>query len=80
MFPYFVEMTRGQQSILLLGFRQRRGERAVNAREWWEQERQRVVNKDFSEDVYNMYKDVLQYEKFRRKFITTWQLAEDYKV
>jgi hypothetical protein len=58
----------------------RRKERSVDAREWWKNERGQVLNKEFSEDVYNMYADCLQYEKFRRQFTGMWQLPEDYKL
>ena len=60
--------------------RDRRKERSVDAREWWRQEREQVLGKEFSEDVYNMYADCLQYEKFRRQFMGMWQLPEDYKL
>jgi N-methylhydantoinase B/oxoprolinase/acetone carboxylase alpha subunit len=60
--------------------RRRRKERAVSGKEWWAQQRQRVMNKEFSEPVYNLYSDVLKYEKFRSKFMSTWQLPEDYKL
>ena len=60
--------------------RRRRKERATNAKEWWAEQRQRVLNKDFSEPVYNLYGDVLKYDKFRRQFTATWQLPEDYAL
>lgn len=60
--------------------RRRRKERAVSAKEWWAEQRQRVLNKDFSQPVASLYSDVLKYEKFRRQFIGTWQLPEDYTL
>lgn len=60
--------------------RRRRKEKAVSAKEWWAEQRQRVLNKDFSQPVYNLYSDVLKYEKFRRQFVGTWQLPEDYAL
>jgi hypothetical protein len=60
--------------------RRGRKERAVSGKEWWAQQRQRVMNKEFSKPVYNLYSDVLKYEKFRSKFMSTWQLPEDYKL
>jgi N-methylhydantoinase B/oxoprolinase/acetone carboxylase alpha subunit len=60
--------------------RNRRKERSVDAREWWRNEREQVLRKEFSEDVYNMYADCLKYEKFRRQFMGMWQLPEDYKL
>jgi len=60
--------------------RNRRKERSVDAREWWRNEREEVLRKEFSEDVHNMYADCLKYEKFRRQFTGMWQLPEDYKL
>jgi len=60
--------------------RNRRRERSVDARDWWRKEREQVLRKDFSEDVYNMYADCLKYQKFRREFIGMWQLPEDYQL
>ena len=60
--------------------RRRRKKRAVSAKEWWTRERQRVMNKHFSQLVCNLYSDLLKYEKFRRQFTATWQLTEDYAL
>jgi N-methylhydantoinase B/acetone carboxylase alpha subunit len=60
--------------------RLRRKERSVDAREWWKEERQKVTNKQFSEDIYNMYADCLKYSKFRKEFMGMWQLSEDYRL
>ncbi len=60
--------------------RNRRKERSVDAKDWWKEEREQVLNKGFSEDVYNMYADVLKYDKFRRQFMGMWQLPEDYRL
>ena len=60
--------------------RYRRKERAVSAGEWWEKERERVLRKDFTEDVHNMYADILKYGKFHREFMDMWQLPEDYSL
>jgi len=60
--------------------RLKRKERSVDAGEWWRRERQRVMNKEFSEDVYNMYADILKYEKFRHQFMGMWQLSEGYQL
>jgi len=60
--------------------RRRREERSVDAKEWWKQERKKVMNKQFSEDVYNMYADCLKYGKFRKEFMGMWQLPEGYKL
>ena len=60
--------------------RNRRKERSVDARDWWRKEREQVLRREFSEDVYNMYADCLKYEKFRREFMEMWQLPEDYQL
>jgi len=60
--------------------RQRRKESSVDAKEWWKTEREQVVKKGFSVDVYNMYADCLKYDKFRRDFSGMWQLPQDYKL
>jgi len=57
-----------------------RKERSVEARDWWKKEREQVLRKDFSEDVYNMYADCLKYGKFRKEFMGMWQLPEDYRL
>ncbi|MFC1999321.1 hydantoinase B/oxoprolinase family protein [Chloroflexota bacterium] len=60
--------------------RERRKERAVSGREWWTRERQRMMNKNLSSPVCNLYSDILKYESFNRQFTTTWQLPEDYQL
>jgi len=60
--------------------RNRRKESSVDAQDWWRNEREEVLRKEFSEDVRNMYADCLKYEKFRRQFMGMWQLHEDYKL
>jgi len=60
--------------------RDRRKERSVDAKDWWKEEREKVLTKQFSEDVYNMYADSSKYEKFRREFVGMWQLPEDYQL
>jgi len=58
----------------------RRKERSVDARDWWREEREQVLRKEFSEDVYTMYADILKYEKFRRAFMGMWQFPGDYQL
>lgn len=60
--------------------RNRRKERSIDAREWWQQEREVVLQKSWPEDVYNMFADNLKWEKFRREFFSMWQLPEDYSL
>ncbi|MFC1999986.1 hydantoinase B/oxoprolinase family protein [Chloroflexota bacterium] len=69
-----------ESSELRQQMRTRRKERSIDARDWWRRERGRVLNKDFSEDVYEMYADCLQYEKFHRSFMDMWYLPEDYRL
>ena len=60
--------------------RQRRKERSVDARDWWKQERERVLAKEWHQDVNNMHADCLKYEKYRNQFMGMWQLPEDYSI
>ena len=55
-------------------------ERSVDTKEWWKKEREQVLRKAFSEDVYNMYADCLKYSKFRSDFTAMWQVPADYKL
>jgi len=59
--------------------RQVRQEKSVDAREWWRQEREKVLRQDFSNDIYNLYADIVRYEKFGNQFMGMWQLPEDYQ-
>ncbi|MFC2000609.1 hydantoinase B/oxoprolinase family protein [Chloroflexota bacterium] len=53
---------------------------SVDARDWWANEREQVLRKGFCEDVYNMYADCLNYEKFRREFVGMWLLPQDFSL
>jgi len=57
-----------------------REEKSEDALAWWRNERTLVLNKEFSEDVHNMYADCLNYDKFRDEFTGMWQLPEDYTL
>jgi len=59
--------------------RRQRKKKSISARDWWRQQRHRVSNKDFPKPVYDMYSDILRYERFSNLFTTTWQLPEDYQ-
>jgi len=59
--------------------RNKRKEKSLDVREWWKQERQKVLQQDFSDNVYNMYADVVKYDKFRTEFTGMWQLQDDYQ-
>ncbi|MFC1945083.1 hypothetical protein ACFLX5_06410 [Chloroflexota bacterium] len=60
--------------------RKQRKERSINAKKWWEEERERVLNKEFPEDVRCMYSDCLKYGRFRIEFTGMWQLPKDYQL
>jgi len=60
--------------------RDTRREKSIEAREWWQQERQRVLEKGFTDDVYNMYADIMSYPKFGTQFLGMWQLPEHYRL
>ncbi|MFC2028129.1 hydantoinase B/oxoprolinase family protein [Chloroflexota bacterium] len=69
------ESDRMRQSL-----RDRRKERSVDAKEWWKQEREVVLNKDWHEDIYNMFADNCKWDKFNREFVGMWQLSADYSL
>jgi len=60
--------------------RNKRKEKSLDVKEWWKQEREKVLKKEFYEDVHNMYADCIKYEKFRTEFTGMWQLPGDYGV
>jgi len=60
--------------------RERRKERSVDAKEWWMQERKRVLEGGWHDDIRNMFSDCFKYKKFRDQFIGMWQLPEDYNI
>ena len=60
--------------------RKSRRDRSADAREWWKQERDIVLNKNWTEDVYNMFADNCKWTKFREEFCCMWQLPEDYTL
>jgi len=60
--------------------RDKRRERSVDAKDWWKEERQKVMNKGWREDLRNMFADALKYGKFRREFVGMWQLPDDYAL
>jgi len=60
--------------------RDKRKERSVDAKDWWREERQKVMDKGWREDLRNMFADSLKYAKFRREFMGMWQLPDDYAL
>ena len=73
-----VKVTESQE--LRKQIRNKRKERSADAKDWWKKEREQVLRKAFSEDVYNMYADCLKYSKFRSDFTAMWQVPADYKL
>lgn len=71
-----VKVTESEE--LRQGMRLRRKEMSVDAKEWWKQEREKVLQQDFSDDIYNLYADIVRYDKFGNQFMGMWQLPEDY--
>ena len=59
--------------------RLRRKEKSLDARDWWRQEREKVLRQDFSNDIYNLYADIVRYDKFGNQFMGMWQVPEDYR-
>lgn len=60
--------------------REERERRSIPAKDWWREERQRVLDKGFPTLVYETYKDCLEYEKFRREWTEFWQPGHDYRL
>lgn len=59
---------------------EKRLERSMDAKDWWKQERDKVLEKGWHEDVKNMYADCLKYNKFKNEFFGMWQLPDDYRI
>jgi len=57
-----------------------RKENSVNTKDWWQQERKKVLDKNFHELTYEMYKDCMNYPKFANQMKGIWQLPEDYTL
>jgi len=58
-----------------------RQEKSLDAKEWWKQEKEKVLRKEFtSEDVRNMFADGLKWQKFRTQFMGMWQLDDGYNL
>jgi acetone carboxylase alpha subunit len=70
----------GESEKLRKQMRDTRRQRSVDAKDWWKEERQRVLKKEWREDLRNMFADALKYGKFRREFTGMWQLPDDYAL
>ncbi len=60
--------------------RKEREELSVPASEWWEKERQVVLDKSFPEIVAPIYRDGLKHEKWGRKWRDFWAVPQTYSV
>lgn len=60
--------------------RQRRRERAVPFRQWWQSERERLDQKDHAPIIADLHRELLKWGKSRAKFLGTWQLGEHYEL
>jgi len=58
--------------------RQTRREEAKPFKEWWLQERERLLNKEFKEEVCYIYQDVMNNAKSGAQFRGFWQVGEDF--
>jgi len=63
---------------LRVQMRNRRKGRSIDAKEWWKQERQVVIDKKWHEDMYAMYADNCKYEKFSKQIYKMWQFPDEY--
>lgn len=53
---------------------------AIPARDWWLQERARVLKRDMVEEIRDMHQGCLTFDKYRKEFTSFWQLGEDFKL
>ncbi len=60
--------------------RNKRKEESVPFKDWWSEERKKVLNKEFSEELRYMYADCSKYNKFGEQFKKMWQLPENYRL
>ncbi|MBE3560882.1 MAG: hydantoinase B/oxoprolinase family protein [Ktedonobacteraceae bacterium] len=59
--------------------RQERKQKAIPAREFWQQERERVLARDFIEPVRDMYRSSMELSaEWREKFLRFWDLPADF--
>ena len=60
--------------------RKEREQRSVPVSEWWQQERRKVLKKEFSPLVAEMYADVVADPKWGKQFREFWGLAPSYSA
>lgn len=59
--------------------RQERRDKSVPVKEWWKQNRQRVLKKDFVEPVVDMFRSSTGFKDYDRHYRGFWQLPADFK-
>lgn len=74
------QVNAAESDALRARIRKVRKEKSLDAREWWKQEREKVLARKFTEPTQSMYADCLKWPKFRKEFLGMWQLPEDYTV
>lgn len=57
--------------------RNKRRQESVSVSDWWSNEREKVLKKDFVPEVNQMYAESLSFDKFDREFRDFWQVPED---
>jgi hypothetical protein len=61
--------------------RQQRKERARPARDVYQEERERILTRDYPlEALHEMYRDAATYERWHENFYSFWQLPEDFEL
>ena len=60
--------------------RQQRLDESQPVKDWWRAEREQVETVDFEPEVREMYAQSLSFDKFRREYVSFWQLDDDYKL
>jgi len=76
---YTVDMTKTEQlRSEELGARLAEG---APVSEWWKQERERILNREFVPEVLEMYRDSMRLSpKWKEEFATFWQLPADFSI
>ena len=63
-----------------LGIKRTRASRAIPVKQWMEQERERILKKEFHEAVITMYRDSMEMGKWWPGYFRSfWNLPEDFR-
>jgi len=57
-----------------------RQERSVPVKEWWQQSRDRVLNRGFPQPISEMYQSSTSFENYDRHYRRFWQLPDDFEI